>query len=139
MLKAQDGALTAVWQPGTGAQVIELGLSTERFVAEDTAHFAAGLRLQALEVHTRPVVVYKLPFGDATGWVLANGNWDDPVNGHGKGDPTAGRPTRTTSTTPRAARSSRPAAAPSTTSTSRARRTASTRPSRATRASATTS
>ena len=87
VLKVQDGMLTAVWQPGTGAQRIDLGLSVERFVAEDTNNFKNGLRLKALEVHSRPVVVYKLPYGDAAGWVLANGNWDDPINGHGKGDP----------------------------------------------------
>ena len=42
VLKVQDGTLTAVWQPGTGAQKIELGLSVDRFVAEDTTHFKAG-------------------------------------------------------------------------------------------------
>jgi biotin carboxyl carrier protein len=66
---------------------MELGLSVERFVAEDTIHFNNGFRLQALEVHTQPAAIYKLPSGDATGWVLANGNWDDPLHGHGKGDP----------------------------------------------------
>lgn len=87
VLKAQDGKLTAVWRPGSGAQKIELGLSTDRFVAEDTAHFAEGLRLQALEVHTKPVVIYKLPWGAASGWSLSNGNRDDPTNGHNMGDP----------------------------------------------------
>ena len=87
VLKAQDGKLTAVWRPGSGAQKIELGLSIDRFVAEDTAHFAEGLRLQALEVHEKPVVIYKLPWGDASGWALSNGNWDDPVHGHNKGNP----------------------------------------------------
>jgi hypothetical protein len=32
------------------------------------------------------VVVYRLPFGDESGWKLTNGNWDDPKPGHG-GDP----------------------------------------------------
>jgi murein DD-endopeptidase MepM/ murein hydrolase activator NlpD len=89
VLKVHDGKLTAVWRPGTGAQKIELGLSVDRYVAEDTTHFGEGLRLKALEVHDKPVVIYKLPFGDATGWTLNNGNWDDPVNGHGKGNPLA--------------------------------------------------
>jgi len=87
VLKVQDGNLTAVWRPGSGTQRIELGLSLERFVAEDTAHFGEGMRLQALEVHEKPVAIYKLPFGDATGWTLANGNWDDPTHGHNQGDP----------------------------------------------------
>lgn len=87
VLKVQDGKLTTVWRPGDGTQKIELGLSVGRFVAEDTAHFSEGLRLQALEVHQKPVAIYKLPFGDTSGWSLSNGNWDDPTNGHNKGDP----------------------------------------------------
>jgi matrix metalloproteinase-14 (membrane-inserted) len=34
-----------------------------------------------------PDSYYKLPFGSETGWVLANGNWDDPTNAHNPGDP----------------------------------------------------
>ncbi len=87
VLKVHDGKLTAVWQPGSGAQAIELGLSVDRFVAEDGSNFKNGLRVQALRVHQEPVVIYKLPFGDASGWTLANGNWDDPLHGHDKGNP----------------------------------------------------
>jgi murein DD-endopeptidase MepM/ murein hydrolase activator NlpD len=32
----------------------------------------------------KPVVIYRLPFSDDGGWQLSNGNWDDPVNGHGE-------------------------------------------------------
>jgi murein DD-endopeptidase MepM/ murein hydrolase activator NlpD len=87
ILKVKDGKLTAVWRPGSGAQRVEIGLSVERFAAEDKAHFDAGLRLKSLAVHQQPVVIYKLPFGDATGWVLSNGNWDDPTHGHNQGNP----------------------------------------------------
>ncbi len=66
---------------------LQLGLSVDLFVLEDKGNFNNGLRLQALEVHEKPVVIYRLPFGDAIGWKLGRGNWDDPVNGHNKGDP----------------------------------------------------
>jgi hypothetical protein len=29
---------------------------------------------------------FKLPFDNDSGWALCNGNWDDPINGHGKGE-----------------------------------------------------
>src|ERR1043166_324608 len=34
-----------------------------------------------------PDSYYRLPFGGEQGWVLANGNWDDPTHGHNQGDP----------------------------------------------------
>jgi hypothetical protein len=34
-----------------------------------------------------PDSYYKLPFGSEQGWVLARGNWNDPVNAHNAGDP----------------------------------------------------
>lgn len=35
----------------------------------------------------KPVVIYRLPFDPDPAWQLWNGNWDDPIAGHGKGDP----------------------------------------------------
>ena len=29
--------------------------------------------------------MYRLPFADESGWSLGEGNHDDPVHGHGKG------------------------------------------------------
>jgi hypothetical protein len=88
-LKVHGGRITAVWRPGAGTQEFRFGLEVDGFVAEDSAFFQGGLRMHALEVHQTPVTIYRLPF-DAldTDWKLFNGNWDDPVNGHGKGDPT---------------------------------------------------
>jgi murein DD-endopeptidase MepM/ murein hydrolase activator NlpD len=34
-----------------------------------------------------PDVYYTPPFGSDAGWTVTNGNWDDPVNGHNKGNP----------------------------------------------------
>jgi matrix metalloproteinase-14 (membrane-inserted) len=34
-----------------------------------------------------PDSYYKLPFGSESGWVLGNGNWNDPTNAHNPGDP----------------------------------------------------
>jgi hypothetical protein len=28
---------------------------------------------------------YRLPFGESVGWTVGQGNWDDPIAGHGKG------------------------------------------------------
>src|SRR5260370_36589090 len=85
VLKVHDGKLTAVWQPGSGAQAIELGLSVGRFVAEDGSNFKNGLRVQALRVHQEPVVIYKWPSGDPKGWPVAKGNWADPTPRQAKG------------------------------------------------------
>jgi murein DD-endopeptidase MepM/ murein hydrolase activator NlpD len=88
-LKVHDGRITAVWRPGAGVQDFRFGLEVDGFVAEDAGFFQSGLRLHALEVHQTPVVVYRLPFdANDTDWKVFNGNWDDPVNGHGKADPT---------------------------------------------------
>jgi hypothetical protein len=87
VLKVANGKLTAIWRPGTGAQVIHMGLSWDLFKAEDKKNFDNGLRLQALEVHEKPVAIYRLPWGVDLGWKLGNGNWDNSVNGHGKGNP----------------------------------------------------
>lgn len=89
VLKVADGRLTAVWRPGSGAQVIQMGLSWDLFKEEDKKNFDKGLRLQALEVHEKPLVIYRLPWALDAGWSLVNGNWDDPISGHGGGSPSA--------------------------------------------------
>jgi len=49
--------------------------------------YASGSNNWSLVSATKPMVVYRLPFDDDTDWALWNGNWDDPIAGHGKDDP----------------------------------------------------
>lgn len=41
----------------------------------------------SVAANAKAAVIYRLPFGNESGMALWNGNWDDPVAGHGQGDP----------------------------------------------------
>lgn len=86
-LDISEGKYTAVWRPGTGTQWWWTGLCFSDFKTEDQSYFDDGLRLTGLVVHSQPDAIYRLPFDNDSGWTLANGNWDDPIAGHSKGDP----------------------------------------------------
>jgi len=83
VLEIANGKYTAVWRPGTGAQWWESQLCSIDFKTEDTAYFRQGLRLAFVELQDNPAAIYKLPFDDDSDWKLFNGNYDDPISGHG--------------------------------------------------------
>ena len=87
-LDISDGTYTAVWRPGSGTQWWWTGLCLDDFKTEDQSYFDDGLRLTAFAAHSQPDAIYRLPYDNDAGWTLSNGNWDDPIAGHSKGDST---------------------------------------------------
>jgi hypothetical protein len=85
-LEIVGGKYTAVWRSGSGTQWWWSHLCVGDFKTEDKVYFSQNLRLADLELHSNPKAIYRLPFDEGTGWKLTNGNWDDPIPGHG-GDP----------------------------------------------------
>lgn len=53
--------------------------------------FAPGANNWSAVSTRKPVQVYRLPFDFDLDWKLGNGNWDDPINAHGPGDPNGGQ------------------------------------------------
>ncbi|HEY3052426.1 MAG TPA: M23 family metallopeptidase [Thermoanaerobaculia bacterium] len=48
-------------------------------------------QLQKCQCPEAPDSYYKLPFADDPNWQLCKGNWDDPINGHDKGNANGGQ------------------------------------------------
>jgi murein DD-endopeptidase MepM/ murein hydrolase activator NlpD len=81
--EVEDGTYTGVWRPGTGTQWVWPGLCFDEFKTQDSVYFAKGLRLTTVELTSNPKAIYRLPFDNIAGWKVSNGNWDDPIPGHG--------------------------------------------------------
>ena len=77
-----NGTYAAVWRPASGTQRWWTGLCSDDFKTEDQSYFDDGFRLTGLVLHSKPDAIYRLPFDDDTGWVVAKGNYDDPGGGH---------------------------------------------------------
>lgn len=74
---------TGVWRTGTGTQWVWAGLCLDDFKTQDGIYFSKGLRLKTVALTNNPKAIYRLPFDDNAGWKVTNGNWDDPIPGHG--------------------------------------------------------
>jgi murein DD-endopeptidase MepM/ murein hydrolase activator NlpD len=89
-----DGASWSGWTEvrGGGTTDAGLGVETVNWAVNDQSVylFSKGIADKRIYVNLRRSVIYRLPFADVPplpglpkDWNLTNGNWDDPVHGHG--------------------------------------------------------